>query len=164
MIQYDTLYLHVPKIWRIASLVCHTEPNNRTVMKKIKTNKSSAVAEMDDCLATTDMGQKGGLLCLFPGGAGPHLTQCAEIYLQSSIPSGILIHPAVWPQQTWPEKWGWCAPFYRGAGSQSNTMSPGLRPTSVPSGILIHPAVQRQQTLAENWGGTVFLGGGWVPI
>ena len=31
-----------------------------------------------------------------------------------------------------------------GAGSPSNTMSPGLRPTSVPSGILIHPAVWPQ--------------------
>ena len=28
-----------------------------------------------------------------------------------SIPSGILIHPAVWPQQTWAENSGGCAPF-----------------------------------------------------
>ena len=31
-----------------------------------------------------------------------------------------------------------------GAGSPSNTMSPGPRPTSLPSGILIHPAVWPQ--------------------
>jgi len=31
-----------------------------------------------------------------------------------------------------------------GAGSPSNTMSPGLRPTSVPSGILIRPTVWLQ--------------------
>jgi len=31
-----------------------------------------------------------------------------------------------------------------GAGSPSNTMSPGLRPTSVPSGILMHPAAWPQ--------------------
>ena len=36
--------------------------------------------------------------------------------------------------------WGCCAAFRRGAGSPSNTMSPGPRPTSVPS-ILIHPSV-----------------------
>jgi len=31
-----------------------------------------------------------------------------------------------------------------GAGSPSNTMSPGLRPTGVPSGILIHLAAWPQ--------------------
>jgi len=41
-------------------------------------NKSSAVAEMGDRLATIDIGRKvGGLLCIFPWGKlGPHLTQC----------------------------------------------------------------------------------------
>ena len=61
--------------------------------------KSSATAEMGDRLATIDVGQKWGLLCPF--------------------------------------LWG-------GAGSPSNTMSPGPRPTSIPSGILIHPAVWPQ--------------------
>ena len=40
--------------------------------------KTSAVAEMGDRLATIDMSRKvggGGLLCPFPGGMGPHLTQ-----------------------------------------------------------------------------------------
>ena len=37
-----------------------------------------------------------------------------------------------------------CAPFRGGAGSPSNTMSPGPRPTSVPSSILIHPTVWPQ--------------------
>jgi len=27
----------------------------------------------------------------------------------TSVPSGILIHPAVWPQQTWAKNWGFCA-------------------------------------------------------
>ena len=40
----------------------------------------------------------------------------------------------------------------QGAGSPSNTKSPGPRHTSVPSGILVHPAVWPQRTLAENWG------------
>ena len=45
-------------------------------------NKSSAVAEIGDRLATIDMDRKvcGGLLCPFPWGEegelGPHLTQC----------------------------------------------------------------------------------------
>jgi len=49
----------------------------------------------------------------------------------------------VWPQQTWAEKWGGAAVpvSMGGAGSPSNTMSPGLRPTSVPSGIWIRPAI-----------------------
>jgi len=41
---------------------------------------------------------------------------------------------------------GCSVPFRAGAGSPSNTMSPGLRPTSVPSGILIHPTVCSQYT------------------
>ena len=30
------------------------------------------------------------------------------------VPSGILIHPAVWPQQTWAENWGAMPPFWEG--------------------------------------------------
>ena len=32
----------------------------------------------------------------------------------TSIPSGILIHPAVWPQRTRVENWGGCAPLGEG--------------------------------------------------
>jgi len=39
---------------------------------------------------------------------------------------------------------GLLCPFPWGAGSPSNTMSPGPGTTSVPSGILIHPAVWPQ--------------------
>ena len=64
-----------------------------------------------------------------------HNVALAEAYL---LPSGVLIHPAVWPQQSCAEKWeGCCAPFRGGAGSPSNTMWPGPKPTSIPSGILI---------------------------
>ena len=52
----------------------------------------------------------------------------------TSLPSGILIHPSIWPQQI-------CV-----AGSQSNTMWPGPRPTGMPSFILIHPTVWPQYT------------------
>ena len=47
---------------------------------------------------------------------------------------------------------GLCPFGGEGAGSPSNTMSPGPRPTSLPSGISIHPAVWPQQTWGENWG------------
>ena len=42
---------------------------------------------------------------------------------------------------------GCCDPFRGGAGSPSNTMSPGLRPTSLPSGILILLSVKIQPRL-----------------
>jgi len=59
---------------------------------------------------------------------------------------------------------GCCAPFLGGgAGSSSNTMSPGPRPTSVPSGILIHPALWPQQTWAKNGGG-LWLGSKPISI
>ena len=50
------------------------------------------------------------------------------------VPSGILIHPAVWPQQTWAKNGG--VPLFGGgeAGSPSSTMWPGPRPTAIPSG------------------------------
>ena len=62
--------------------------------------------------------------------------------MPTSVRSGILIHPAVWPQQTWAEKLG-AADFLFGreVGYTSNTMSPGPRPTSLLSGILIHRAL-----------------------
>ena len=78
----------------------------------------------------------------------------------TSVPSGILIDPAIWPQQTWAEKWG-LRPFGKGgAGSPSNTTSLWLRPTSIPSGMLIDPAIWPQQVWAHNWGLCPFRGRG----
>jgi len=62
------------------------------------------------------------------------------------LPSAILIHRAIWPQQIWAENWG------GGPGFLSNTMWPGPRPTCMPSFVLIHPAVWPPQTWTENWG------------
>jgi len=63
----------------------------------------------------------------------------------TSVPSGVFIHPAVWPQQTRQRLGGVGEPFFLGvAGFPSNTKSPGLRPTSVPCDILMHPAVWPQ--------------------
>jgi len=49
-----------------------------------------------------------------------------------------------------------------GAGSPSNTKSPGLRLSSIPlpSDMLIHAAIWLQQIWAENWGGLCPFGGG----
>jgi len=74
----------------------------------------------------------------------------------TSVPNGIFIHPASWPQQTWAYNWGLCP--LGGAGSPCNAMSPGPTSTSLSSGILIHLAVWSQHTRAENGGG------GGVPL
>ena len=72
----------------------------------------------------------------------------------TSVPSRILIHPAVWPQYTWAKNWVGALPFFLGgAGSPSNINLPGSRPTSIPSGILVHPAVWPQRTLEKKWVG-----------
>jgi len=83
----------------------------------------------------------------------------------TSVSSGILIHPALWPQQTWAENWGrGYTPVFGGAGSPSNTRLLWPRPTSIPSGILIHPAVWPQQTWTENRGGLCPFGMSLIPI
>ena len=82
---------------------CHV---TATKHKTCIANKSSAVDQMGDRLATIDMGQKLGGVPLSSGegeGAelGPHLTQCGRsLGLPQSVPSFILVHPTVWPQYT----------------------------------------------------------------
>jgi len=108
------------------------------------------------------MGPKiGGRCPLFGKGAGSTSNTKSPELRSTSIPSGILMHPAVCPQQKCAENLGAPPPFWeKGAGSPSNTKSPGPRPTSIPSGILIHAALWRQQIWAENWGLCPFGGGG----
>jgi len=82
-------------------------------------NKCSTVAEIGDRLASIDMGRK---LCgcyasfLRGGGAGSPSNTVWPGPRPTFVPSSILIHPAVWSQQTWVENWGGdCAPL--GTGS-----------------------------------------------
>jgi len=91
-------------------------------------------------------GPKFGAVPLFCGGAGSPSNTTWPGPRPAFIPSGILIHTDVWPQQTWAENRRGAAvpPFWGGTGSLSNTVWPWLRPTFVPSGILIHPAVWPQ--------------------
>jgi len=65
-------------------------------------NKCSAVAEMGDCLATIDTGRKERGCCApLGGGAGFPSNTMLPGPRRTLVLSGILIHPAVWPQQTW---------------------------------------------------------------
>ena len=53
----------------------------------------------------------------------------------TSVPSGIIIHPAVWPQQTWAENWGELCPFWGELGSHLRQRGRGwgLPPCQVSS-------------------------------
>ena len=47
-IRYDTLYLRAPKSWRIASLICRTEPvNKKSNGIKTKNNKKASIHWQD---------------------------------------------------------------------------------------------------------------------
>ena len=58
----------------------------------------------------------GGCCTLFIGEAGSPSNTVLPGPRPTSLPSGVLIHPAVWPQQIWTENWGPC-PFFFGGGS-----------------------------------------------
>jgi len=68
-------------------------------------NKCSAVAEMGDRLATIDISRKVGAV---PLSGSPCHTMSPGPW-PTYVRSGILINPAIWPQQTWAENWGSCA-------------------------------------------------------
>ena len=79
----------------------------------------------------------------------------------TSVPSGVFIHQAVWPQLTWAKNWlvVGVPSVLAVAESPSYTKSPGPRSTSIPSVILVHRVVWPQRTLYENWGLCPFRGG-----
>jgi len=96
-------------------------------------------------LGTMDMGRKLGAVPPFWGRGPGSLSSTLSLGSRPTfLPSDILIHRAIWPQQIWAENWGLC-PFRRGVpGSPSNTMWPGPRPTYLPSFIWIHLTVWPQ--------------------
>ena len=77
----------------------------------MKSNKSSAVAEMGDRGHNTHGLKRGGLLCPFHGGAGSPSNTVWPGPTSTSVPSGVFIHPAVWPQRTLAGNWGVAVPF-----------------------------------------------------
>ena len=78
--------------------------SNNTASESFRNSyKCSAVAEMGDRFATIDMGRKlGGCThFFFWGGSWVPIEQCRLLGpMPNFVPSGILIYPAVWPQQT----------------------------------------------------------------
>ena len=90
---------------------------------------------MGDRLATIDMGQKLGAVPPFFLGGGAGATSNTKLPgpRPTSITSGVLIHAAVWPQQTWTENWGLC-PFWGELGPHltQRRLGRGLPPYQVP--------------------------------
>ena len=102
---------------------------------------------------TIDMGQfGGGWVCpFFLGVAGSPSNTKSPGPRPTSIPSGILVHPAVWPQRTLAENLGLCPLGEGELGPHRIQCRLWSRPTSVPSGIMIQ---------AEKWCAPPFLGTG----
>jgi len=63
-----------------------------------RANKSSAVAEMGDRGHNRHGPKRGGCYAPFAGRAGSPSNTMWPGPRPTSIPSGILMHPAVWPQ------------------------------------------------------------------
>ena len=116
---------------------------------------------MGNHLAKIDIGRKLGAGRCAPfslgRGAGSPFNTMWPGPRPTFVPSGILIHPAVWPQYTWAENWEALPPFLgRGAGTQ-------LAQSSLGRGL--PPAIWPQQIWDENWGLCPFgVGGSEFPF
>jgi len=76
--------------------------------------KSSAVAEMGDRGHNRHGPKRRGAAVPISRGAGSPSNTMWPGPRSTSVPGGVFIHPAVWPQYTWP-KIGWGAvPFFWG--------------------------------------------------
>jgi len=76
-------------------------------------------------VATVDTGRKeGAAVPLSQAGWVPSNTKSPGPR-PTSIPSGILIHPAIWPQQIWAENWGLCPVEGGEGGFSSNSVARG---------------------------------------
>jgi len=106
----------------------------------------------------------GGCAPLRGRNCDPRLTQ-RRLGRFTSVPSGIFIHPAVWPQQTSAKNCVGCALYFWGELGPHRTQTRlGYEDYSIPSGILVHPAVWRQRAWDENWGLCPLREGSSVPI
>jgi len=92
------------------------------------------------------MGRKLGRgLCPFLGRGAWSTSN--TVFVATSLPSGILIHLTIWPQQIWAENWGLCHFGGERAGSLSNTIQPGRSlPACQASSWSIRPTVSPQYT------------------
>ena len=74
--------------------------------------------------STTDMDPKFAAVPFLDWGAGSPSNTMWPVPRPTSLPSGVLSNPAIWPQQTWAKNWKGCAPFGgRGAGFPSNSVA-----------------------------------------
>jgi len=108
------------------------------------------------------MGRKLRVLWGGEGKVGPPPNTMWPGPKPTTLPSGTLIHPAVWPHQTWAadyldagkaftrkfRMWGLLChfPWGGGTGAPPNIVWPEPRPTCMPSFILIRPTVWPQYT------------------
>ena len=117
--------------------------------------KSSAVAEMGNCGHNRHGPKRGRAAEPLSRRARTQSNTMWSGPRSTSIPSGVFIHLAVWPQDmgqqelssSWDGRpWQICerdaVRLWRSTGNPSNTMWPARRSTSVPSGIFIHAAFQ----------------------
>jgi len=82
-------------------------------MRKHDMYGNSAVANLGDRSATINIAEKweGAAVPLSVEGYGSPSNTMSPRPRSTSTPTGILIHPAVWPQQTWAEECGLLCPF-----------------------------------------------------
>jgi len=119
---------------------------------------------------------------LFSGGAGSPSNTKSRGPRPTSIPSGILVNPAIWPQRTLAQNWGLCPFRAGGTGSPSNSVTQAeayLRTKWYPDAnnhlattdmgqklvvVLISwggGAGSPRNTMSSGWGAAAV--GGWVP-
>ena len=88
---------------------------------------------MGNRLATTlDMSQEGDAVPLWGGAAGFPSNTMRPGLRSTSVPSAILIHPAIWPQQTWTKNGG-CPVWGLGPHLTQCGRGQGLPPCQVSS-------------------------------
>jgi len=84
--------------------------------------EDTEVGEMGDVPEQSGPKSWGGGFCAPFRGAGSPSKTMSPGPRPTSVPSGILIHAAVWPQQTSAKNWGLCPFWGGGVGSPSIAM------------------------------------------
>jgi len=98
----------------VATEKCGVATANNDLLRQMAAlaNKSSAVTEMADCGHNRHGPKRGGCFAPFVGAGTPSNTMWPGPR-STSVPNGVFIHLAVWPQRTLAENWGLC-PFRGG--------------------------------------------------
>jgi len=85
-------------------------------------NKSSVVAEMGDCSHNRHGPRRRGTAVPISRRAGTPSNAMWTGPRSTTVPSGVFIHPVVWPQRTLDKNWGLC-PFKGGEAGSRLTQS-----------------------------------------